>query len=219
MKIRIAVLLALACIADLAAAQSFTGNAGTTGVGAELGYGLNSYFGVRGSLGAGSYTYDDQQEDVTYNAKLKLGVGLLAGDWHPFRGVFRLSAGLAYNNTRVDGTAQPTSGTITINDVDYNASDVGIVKAKIRFKKTVPYVGLGWGNRAGASNGFFFSSDFGVFFGRASASVTGTCGATLSALQCAQLQSDLEAESQSVNEEAQKVKYYPVIRIGIGYRF
>jgi hypothetical protein len=41
----------------------------------------------------------------------------------------------------------------------------------------------------------------------------------LPALTCSQLQNDLNAEAQQFKHEVEKFKYYPVIALGVGYRF
>lgn len=219
--LRIVFFLCLAASsAGLAHAQAVAGRVGTTGFGAELGVGFNPFVAVRGSYGAGSYNYSFTESDIRYKAKVKPRVGLLTVDVHPFAGVFRVSAGLGFNNTRADGTADSATGTITINDTVYNTSDVGTVQGRVTFDRTAPYLGLGWGAAARAGGpGLYFTSDLGLVFSKATGSVTGTCAPSLPAPLCAQLQSDLDAEARQFREEVEKFKYYPVIAIGIGYRF
>ncbi len=212
-------LLAAAASAGTASAQSVAARVGTTGFGAEAAFGLNEYLGVRGSYGVGSYNYEVTESDIKYKAKVKPNVGLATLDVHPFGGWFRLSAGLGLNGTKADGSADTASGTLTINGNTYNTSEVGSVTGKITFKKAAPYLGLGWGAPAKSNGGFYFTSDIGVMFSKASGSVTGTCAASLPAPTCAQLQADLDAEALQFKQEVEKVKYYPVIAIGVGYRF
>jgi hypothetical protein len=214
----IAAAFALLCT-TAAHAQPVALNLGTTGIGAEIGHGFNEWLGMRGSYGMYNYGYDYTESDVRYKGKLKIGVGLLTADVHPFAGVFRLSAGLGYNNTRIDADADTTTGTIEIGNNTYQTSEVGTVRGEVHFQKTVPYVGFGWGTKAMGSSGFFFTSDFGVLFSKASGSVTGECAAGIPANICTQLQADLQTESQEFLREVEKMKYYPVVRIGLGYRF
>jgi hypothetical protein len=202
-----------------AAAPSLAADFGTSGVGAQAGFPINDHVAVRGSYGAGTYSYTYTESDIRYDAKAKPNVGMLMLDLHPFRGVFRVSGGLAYNNTRIEGTANTINGTIVINGQTYTTSEVGSVRGEIRFRKSVPYLGLGWGYTGRGSAGWTFTSDFGVLFSKATGSVTGTCAASLPQPVCAQLQSDLAAESREFLTEVEKVRYYPIARIGIGYRF
>lgn len=200
-------------------AQSVAARFGTTGFGAELGLGFNEFVAVRGSYGAGSFNYDVTESDIRYTTKVKPSVGILTLDVHPFGGWFRLSGGLGLNNTHADGTADSTTGTLTINGTTYTTSEVGTVQGKITFAKTSPYLGFGWGAPARSQGGFYFTSDFGLVFSKATGSVTGTCAASLPANTCAALQADLNAEAQQFKQEVEKVKYYPVVTLGVGYRF
>jgi hypothetical protein len=212
-------LVAAATGAGSAHAQSVAARVGTTGFGAELGFGITEHLGVRGSYGAGSFNYNVTESDIRYETKVKPNVGMVTLDVHPFGGWFRLSAGLGLNDTKADGTADTTSGTLTINGTTYNSSEVGTVRGKITFKKAAPYLGLGWGAPARSQGGFYFTSDFGVMFSKATGSVTGTCAPSLPANTCTALQADLDAEAQQFKQEVEKFKYYPVITLGVGYRF
>lgn len=215
----IAAALAALVFSGAAGAVSIAGDLGTSGVGAELGFGINPYLGIRGSYGAGSFSYAYTESDIRYDAKAKPNIGMAILDVHPFGGVFRLSAGIAYNDTRIEGTADSVNGTFVINGVTYTTSQVGKVEGEIHFQKSAPYLGLGWGNAAKSAPGFFFTSDFGVLFSKATGSVTGTCAPSLPPPICAQLQTDLDAERREFVREVEKIKYYPILRIGIGYRF
>lgn len=218
-RLGLAACLALAASAPGAWAQSAAVRGGTTGLGAEIGYGVNSYLGARGSFGAGSYGYDTTEDGIRYRATLKADAGLFTFDLHPFAGTFRVSAGLGLNRSRVDLRAVPMEGTLTIGARVYNASEVGTVDGRVRFPRTALYIGLGWGATTQPGRGLYFTSDVGLLLGRARGSLTGTCAPSLDATICAQLQQDLQAEAQSFQREAEKIKYYPVITGGLGYRF
>ncbi|HEU0202428.1 MAG TPA: hypothetical protein VFR86_18610, partial [Burkholderiaceae bacterium] len=123
----IAAALAAVVFAGAAGAQSIAGDLGTSGVGLEVGFGINPYLGVRGTYGAGSYSYSYTESDIRYDAKAKPNIGMAILDVHPFGGVFRLSGGMAYNDTRIEGTADSVNGTFVINGVTYNTAQVGTV--------------------------------------------------------------------------------------------
>jgi hypothetical protein len=211
--------VALVVCAGAASAQSVALRAGTTGVGAEAGIGLNQYVGVRAGYDAGSFPYTITESGIRYDTRTKAQVGLAALDLHPFGGIFRLSAGAAYNGTRIEGSADTTSGTIVFNGVTYNTSDIGTVTGEVHFREWAPYLGFGWGSRAAGKAGWFLTSDFGVMYSPATGSVTGTCAPFLAPPVCAALQTDIRAEAQAFNREVEKHKYYPVVRLGFGYHF
>lgn len=216
---RVVVAVALFICSTCVSAQPVALQVGTTGIGAELGFGLTDHLGVRASYGSGSFPYSITESGVRYDTRAKPRVGLLNLDLHPFGGVFRVSAGVAYNGSRIEGRADTSTGTIVLNNVTYNTSDLGTVEGEVHFTKVAPYVGFGWGHAAHGSTGFFFTSDFGAMYSPATGSVTGTCAQFVAPPVCAVLQSDLRAEADAFRREVERYKFYPVVRIGLGYRF
>lgn len=216
---RVVVAAVLLAWSAFASAQPIALQVGTTGLGAEIGTGINDYVALRASFGAGSVPYSITESGVRYDAKARPRVGLLNLDLHPFGGVFRLSAGIAYNGTRIEGAADTTSGTLVLNGVTYNTSDLGSVTGEVHFRKVAPYVGLGWGYAARGTTGFFFTSDFGALYSPATGSVTGNCAPFLPPPVCATVQNDLRAEADAFRREVETYKFYPVVRLGVGYRF
>jgi hypothetical protein len=194
---------------------------GTTGFGGELGYSLNPQVGLRGAWHGGSISNDVTESGVRYDGKWDFGTALALVDFHPGRGAFRLSAGLGYNRNKLDLTASGTSGTIEINGRTYNIADVGTVRGSMRFNRTNPYFGVGWGSASKVSQGegLFFSADLGVLFVKPDVNLAASCGPTLSAAQCSQFQADLRAEERSFEDSTGFRSLYPVLSFGIGYRF
>jgi len=213
------------CFAIVVAAAGSAGAAGigvcagTTGVGGDIGWNLAPTLSARiGYSWLNSYSVDVSTSDVNYDGKLKLSnlSGLL--DWSPL-GPFRITAGIVGNDNKLDVTGVPSGGTFTINGITYAASDVGNLSGTVKpGKKTAPYLGFGYGNVAGAGVNFYF--DIGVIFqGSPKSTLTATCGPAVPAGQCAQLQNDVAAEQQSLNDKMSKYKYFPVANIGITIGF
>lgn len=213
--------LAAACLLGAAGAQaqSLSLRGGTTGLGAELGYGLSPMFGLRANYYGGSIDYDETDAGILYEGKLKLGNGSVLLDLHPFSGSFRLTGGIVFNSNKIEATARGVGGTIEINGVNYPASDVGSLRAAITWDKTSPYLGLGWGTRPQAAGGLFATLDLGAILGKPKASLSGTCGAAVPVFACTQLQNDIRAEERQLQNDASDVKIYPVLSFGLGYRF
>ena len=191
---------------------------GSTGLGVDLGIGLTNSLSARiGYAGFdGNRGFDEQ--DIHYDAKLKWSNASALLDWH-FLGGWRLTGGIVNANNRVDATGTPTGGTFNINGVPYPASDIGTLQGSTRLgKSATPYLGIGYGNLG--TRGFSFYMDLGVMFqGAPTVSLTGTCGASVPAPQCAQLQSDIAAEEQKINDDLKDFKYYPVFNVGLAYTF
>ncbi len=218
-------ILAVAVSAPLLAQAEFGiyGKAGTFGFGGGIGYGITDTLTVRLGYTAFDYDADVETDDVDYDAEAKIGGGELMLDWHPFGGSFRLTGGLIKNRNKIDVDAKLNQATIEINNEIYDTSDLGSLNGTVDFKSTAPYFGIGWGNVAGKDGNFHFVADIGVVFqGSADVKLQGGCTATAQALsptECDALQSDIQAEEKELNDEVSDYKQWPVISIGLGYRF
>jgi hypothetical protein len=191
---------------------------GTTGLGMDLGFGLTDSLALRIGYAGADFNRSFDEQDIRYDAKLKWSNASLLVDWH-ILGTFRLTGGIVNANNRVDATGTPTGGTFTINDTPYPASDIGTLNGTTRLgKSATPYLGIGFGNLG--TPGFSFYGDLGVMFmGTPTVSLTGTCGPSLPAPQCAQLQADIAAEEQRINDDIKDYKYFPVLNLGLAYTF
>jgi hypothetical protein len=201
---RVAMAVALAAAAGSAQAAGAGLRIGTTGVGADFGWGIAPTLGGRIGVSTGSWSTDFDTSDVQYDAKLKLGNvnGFL--DWSPL-GPFRITAGVIANNNKVDLVGRP----------NFDATITGTVKPG---NSWAPYLGIGYGNVWTAGVNFYF--DVGVMFqGSPKASLAVNCGSALSAGQCAAAQAQVAAEQSRVENELKNFKYYPVANIGITIGF
>jgi hypothetical protein len=219
MRSAAAVAFAVALAASGAASAQGVGvRVGTTGVGADIGWGIVPTLSARIGYSALDFGATVNSNDVRYDGRVKLSnlSGLL--DFSPV-GPFRLTFGLVGTNNRVNVTATPSGSTYTINGSTYQASDVGSVSGMVEPRNHIaPYLGIGYGNVAGAGVNFYF--DLGVIYqGSPSATLTGTCGAAMSAAVCSQFQSDVAAERYSLERSLNKYRVYPVGQIGITIGF
>lgn len=185
--------------------------ASTLGAGIEGTIGLSERINLR--LGANSYTYsfDDTYDDVRYDADLELKSAALILDWHPFAGAFRLSAGMLSNKNAVTLEAEPTAP-VTIGGQTYTPSQVGRLDGEVDFKKSAPYVGLGWGNAVAKNKGFGLSFEIGAVF-------QGSPDVELSSTNPAVSQADLDREEQEIEDDLKNFKVYPVVSFGLSYQF
>ncbi len=201
-----------------ASAQGVGLRVGTTGVGGDIGWWIAPTLGARIGYSALDFSSSASSSDVHYQGSVRLSnlSGLL--DWSP-AGPFRLTAGLVGTNNKLDVSATPTGSIYTINGATYQASNVGGIAGMVQpGNRIAPYLGIGYGNVAGAGVNFYF--DLGVIFqGSPKATLTGTCGAAMSPAQCAQFQSDVAAERYSLERSLDRYKYYPVGQIGITVGF
>ncbi len=186
-------------------------SAGTLGAGVEGTIGLSERINLR--LGANSYTYsyDETIEDIRYDADLELKSGALILDWHPFAGAFRVSAGMLSNKNGVDLTATPT-GSVTIGGTTYPFGTAGTLDGEVRFKSGAPFVALGWGNAVAGNKGFGLNFEIGAVF-------QGSPDVELASSNPAVPQSDLDQEEREIEDDLDNFKVYPVLSLGVSYRF
>ena len=199
--------------------------ASTLGGGVELTLGISPQINTR--IGANAFSYSDRREvsQIEYDAEANLRTGTLFLDWHPGGRGFRLTGGLVYNDTQVEGRSiAPPSGTYDIGGVPVPVSLVGTLDATAEFDQLVPYAGIGWGNAVASNKKVGFFVDLGVVFSGeadvtlipripADSPINSTPGAreVLDVL--------LRREEQDLEEDASEYDLYPVVAIGFTYRF
>jgi hypothetical protein len=198
--------------------------AGTLGAGVELTVGLGRQVNTR--LGLNAYSYSERREasDIEYDGEAKLRNATALLDWHPGGRGFRLTGGVAYNDTEIHGESlRPASGVYNIGGVPVPASLVGHLEGTIDFDPLVPYAGLGWGNAVRGGGPWGFSLDLGVVFqGEGDVTLTPVIPANSPlndpiARQLLAIQ--LEREAQDIEEDIADYDLYPVVALGVTYRF
>lgn len=203
------VLLAAAPAAALADGFALGGKAGTPGIGLEGTLGMTEALNLRGGYYTFDYSDTLNENGIEYDGDLELdNLGLFL-DWHPFRGTFRISVGGVQSGNAFRGTAD---GELDIGNDTYTAE----VRADVDWDGLAPYLGVGWGN-AVRERGWSLSFDLGVMFtGEPTVSLTGTVSDP--ALQD-QFEQDLALEEADLQAELDDVTMYPVIALGVAYRF
>ncbi|HEX8486816.1 hypothetical protein [Sphingomonas sp.] len=192
--------------------------AGTLGIGPEVGFRFSDHIGVRGSATFFGVSSDFDSDDITYRGKLKLKSFGAMLDVHPFGGAFRVSAGARINRNRVNVSATPgpnNTGTVTVGDEDFTAAQVGTLSGRATVKKVSPALTLGWAGKN--QPGLFFLAEAGVLF--QGAARLRDFRASGSASTNPRFTAALERERRDLQDDVDKVKVYPILQFGIGYRF
>jgi hypothetical protein len=186
---------------------------GTLGIGIGGEYRLNESFGL--GLGANyfKYDFDFTADDIDYDAELTLASATVLAHYYPKKGRFRLTGGLAFNGNKIDAQSKPEI-TVEIGDTTYPGVGAGTIDGDIDFRTVAPYLGLGWGPSLEKRWGFTF--DVGVLF-QGSPDVNLTASGPISIIPG--FQEDLAAEEQKVQDELEGFQYYPIIGLGLYYRF
>ncbi|MDO5691369.1 MAG: autotransporter outer membrane beta-barrel domain-containing protein [Pseudomonadota bacterium] len=214
--LKAAALAALTVGAVSAQANEVYGAVGLTGVTVGYAYPINDSFTVRGDITGGyGFKRNDRISGVDYSAKLAAHRVGAYGDWFPAGNQFRLTGGLAFNDNALKLRSRAAANsTTTINgkDVDLTGHYLNV---DAEYPKVAPYIGIGWGHRKSDSKGWSFNADLGVMIGKyklknIQQNIVGTQGVE---------QADLDAEIAKVQKDLNKLRVFPVLSVGVSYRF
>lgn len=189
----------------------------TTGFGAEAAKQLTGHVAARLGGSFFSVSTTKSQSDISYDASLKLHTFSALLDLSPSRrGSFHVTGGLVTNPLTISATGQPSSGgTFKINGTTYTSSQVGTLTLEGKFRGAAPYLGFGFGTPANTGAGLKPLFDLGAVLGKPSITLTSTGAASNP-----QLASDLQAQEAKTQHDVRKyLKVYPVMSLGLGYRF
>jgi hypothetical protein len=203
--------------------------AGTVGAGVDLSVALTKTINLRVALT--NVDIEDQDETVTIgddvnegelDASLDFdyGANALLVDWYVFNGTFHLTAGMMKNNGKMSfsGILQDDvvldGITVNLNDFDGNeiSGDVSLADSY------QPYLGIGWGRKAGSSGGISISFEVGVALLDPDASLDATLAAG-SGLNQAELEQSIRAAEDDVNADLDELEAWPIISLGVNYAF
>jgi hypothetical protein len=208
--------------------------AGSFGIGAELATPLSRRTNLRIDGDFMNYSRTLSQDGISYNGNLRLRNARISYDVYPFGGGFRLSAGAAvYNQFNAKALANvPSSQTITFNDVDYysSATDPLHGNASIAYSnKVAPTFTFGWGNAIPRSGRHLaFPVEIGAAFTGTPAfnlAMAGSACASPNPETCQSVnsypdfQSNLNVERNKINNDLAPLRFYPILNLGVTYRF
>lgn len=191
--------------------------AGTLGANIDLDHAYSDTIGTRVGANYFTYNYNGKKSDIDYDLDLKLKSLAVLLDWHPLHGSFRLSGGLLWNGNKIDADAK-SSASYAIGNHTYTASQIGSLKGTIDFNKIAPYFGLGWDTSFGKS-GLGFVFEIGAVYQGTPNVDFSVISKGLTTAEKALLQQDLSREESNFEDDIKNYKVYPVVALGISYRF
>ena len=180
-----------------------------------LGFGLTLerplLFNLSARVATGLLSTTDQQQygGSPWTRTVHESNVLIAADWRPYAGRYRLSAGLLFGNDHTDYTVKSVDGsTYVINGTSYPIAAAGVVGAKVAYPHPALYFGVGGGT--GITRGFTIAFDAGFVIrnGATTASATGP------------LQNDpqFQANLQRVAGDLKRQFIQPVVDVGLVFR-
>ena len=186
--------------------------AGTLGLGADLIVQVNPEVNTRLGINAFSTKFDLEFSDIDYQADFDLLSYSALVDWYMFQNAFRVSGGILYNESEADFKAD-AAATYQIGSTSYTAAQVGSLRANLDYDQEIaPYLGVGWGNPFDTEKRYGLMCDFGVVY-------TDTPTVTLSDTGGGVSAADLAGEQDKIQDDLDKIKFYPVISVSLWIRF
>ncbi len=160
--------------ADLFSSLSYGVRASTIGDGITLEKPLLYDFSVRVTTGNLSITNQSSYDRTSYITTTRYNNIGVIGDFRPYGGRYRLSAGLVFGNDRIDNVANPSTPSMRVGNNLYPTSGTGQVLARVTFNRPSIYAGVGTGT--GIVKGLALDIDGGILI-RNGISTTSATGA------------------------------------------
>ena len=150
----------------------------------------------------------NNSSSTTSSLDLNLKNLSMLADWFPSENSgFRITAGVQTGTNKLTLAARPT-GSVTIGNTTYNNVKFS---ASIDLGNTAPYVGIGYSTRSYKDAGLTFCTDLGVRVGNAKVNIYESTGTVSKA--------DIDEEKIKIEDKIKALKYYPVVNLGLGYRW
>jgi hypothetical protein len=205
-------------------------NAGTLGAGAELATPLSSAFNLRVGCDAVSFRYPFSLDGLNYTTSLRLSSARANLDWFLFRGSFHLSPGIFYaNNSGVAIASVPPGKPFELGDqplINTVDDPIGGTASIAYPRRLAPMLTAGFGNLIPRDGRHFtMPIEFGVAFTgqpHMNVQLNGTACTNQGCFDIAvdpTSQQNLTAEIRKLNGNLKKLTVYPILTVGVAYRF
>lgn len=224
-KTLLAAIAAIGAAGGTAAAQDGRGVAadlsgGTTGISGHAQVAVHPRLAVRLGYNWLDYARDDEEiSDVSYSGDLEFsGFGGFV-DLHPMANAFTLTGGVFIGDKSATLDAVPTAD-ITLGDQTFTPEQVGVLTGEASFEDTAFFAGLGY------DPSLYKNGRLSLIF-RAGVMFAGDSEVTLDASRLddlddparAELRAALDAEEAQIEDDIDDYAYYPIVTLGLGYRF
>ncbi len=189
----------------------------TLGVGVDISTPISEIISTRFNMNGATYGVTESSDGIDFEGDFTLFTAGLLVDYYPFINNFRFSSGVYYNGNGFTGSSKPSAGTtVDINGQEYTINELGSLDSEISFNTIAPYLGLGWGNNT-HEKGWGVIFDLGVLYhGSGTANLTAV-GASDTIVN--EIENDIVQEEKKINDDLEKVKFYPVVALGVNYTF
>jgi hypothetical protein len=229
--------LPLLIVAGVAEAAGSAGlRLGSGGITAEYARPLGERFALRGGYSFGTLGISLDANGTDYDTDLRYGALQAMLDFRPFAGGFRVSAGVWSRPPDIELLIRGDNERIDLGAREYTAT--GRIDGDVDLGSAAPFLGFGWGGGP-AGRGFGLSFEAGVLFadapGIALRAQGRACESTLLACdpegltgfdvnspndpRAQSFRAELEDEERALEDDLKDLRYFPVINLGLHYRF
>lgn len=203
------------------------------GGGVEGAVRLTQRTNVRAGFNMFSYSRGFNKDGVAYDGQLSFKTIEAHYDIYPFGGSFHVSPGvLVYAGTPITATALVPGGqSFSLGGTQYYSDTTSPVTGSgtLKFNRSAPMATFGWGNLISRKETKHFSVpvELGVAFQGSPKAALGLAGnvCDVPGGNCRSIASDptvqanVQSEQNKVNNSMSFFKVYPIISVGLGYKF
>lgn len=196
---------------------SISAEAGSLGYGANIGFSVNEKVELQAGWAGGDvadlFGGDFDVEDLEYDVDSDFSNPYLGVQLRPAGNWFTMGAGVIVPDNEIKINANSKNGVYEINDVNYNASDVGTLKGNVKHRNDLaPYVTVGF--RPNISNNFGVFGEVGAaYLGDVNSNVRASGGNNPAVAAVAAAAANQELQNEDYLE------WLPIVKLGATYRF
>jgi len=204
----------------------------TLGIGFEAATAVTDRSNVRGGFNFFNYDRTARRDGIHYDAALTLRSVQVTYDHYILPG-FHVSPGLLlHNGNSARATASVAAGqSFSLGDVRYFSNSTNPVNgtANVKLRTVTPLLLVGFGNLLPRNNRHFgVNGDFGIAFQgspESKLSLAGTACAVSPTAACINaatdpiVQANIQREQNEMNHDLRPFKYYPIISLGVSWKF
>lgn len=209
---------------------SVSAEVGTLGYGANIGWSLNEKTELQAGWAGGDvadlFGGDFDADDVNYDVDSDFSNPYLGVQLRPTGNWFTVGAGIIVPDNDFDVTANSEGGTYKINDVSYNADDVGTLQGTMEHRnKLAPYATIGF--RPNITNNFGLFGEIGAaYMGKTDATVNATdpenavrVSNGVTDIPSGLTAGDVANLAEQELEDKDWLEWLPIVKVGATYRF
>ena len=197
---------------------SVSAEVGTLGYGANIGWSLNEKTELQAGWAGGDvadlFGGDFDANDVNYDVDSDFSNPYLGVQLRPTGNWFTMGAGIIVPDNEINVTANANGGSYKINDVNYDADEVGTLKGSLEHRnKLAPYATIGF--RPNINNHWGVFGELGAaYLGKTDATVRAVGNGT-NDITAATAANAAEKEL----EDKDYLEWLPIVKLGATYRF